>query len=193
MQNAERTLFIAIPITEQPQAFRAMQQYYVRTFESTLKSDGTFKPSKDLHITIAYIGTIGNERVAEIEQAMHDGITQFGICNLQAQLVWRNEVTLFNNAVSLTFAYDEGLELLVKCIRTSLDNHEIPFDDRFAFKAHLTVGRIAPGHILKKGRIKRSVLELLAMPTDHTLHPISITKLCLYESGNIVPCATLDL
>lgn len=193
MQNAERTLFIAIRITEQPQAFRVMQHYYVRAFESTLKSDGAFKPSQDLHVTVAYIGAIGNDRVPEIEQAMQDGITQFGMCNLQSQLVWRNEVTLFNNAVSLTFAYDGGLELLVKCMRTSLVNHAIPFDDRFTFKAHLTVGRIQPSHILKKGRIKRAVLELLAMPTDHTLHPISITKLCLYESGHIVSCFTFDL
>ena len=186
-------LFIAIPITEQPQAFQAMQHYYQRELHDILKSDGIFKPSKELHVTVAYIGAIGDDRVSEIEQATQEGIDQFNICNLQPKLAWRHEAKLFNNAVSLTFAYDEGLELLVKCIRTSLGNYAILFDDRFAFKAHLTVGRIQPSRILKKDRIKRGVLELLAMPTEHTLNPMPVVKLCLYESGHIVPSAIFDL
>ena len=187
MQNAERTLFIAIPITEQPQAFQAMQHYYQRELHDILKSEGIFKSSKDLHVTIAYIGAIDDNRIPEIEQAIQEGIDQFNMCSLEPKLIWHNEVTLFNNAVSLTFAYDEGLELLVKCIRTSLGNHAVPFDDKFAFKAHLTIGRITPGHILKKGRIKRAVLELLATPTEHIVNPISVTKLGIYKSGDSEP------
>ncbi len=184
-----KKLFIALPITEQQGMFKSMQDYFKRVLDARL-DPGEFRPSKDLHITVAYIGLITTSHMPTVEQAIQQALLQFCALGKEARLLWQREFHLFNNAVGLTFAYDEGLRLLATRIRDALTDYEISFDELHAFRAHLTIGRIKPNELVKKNRIRRLIVETLAQETAHELDPIVITQIGLYESGTVEPLKT---
>ena len=184
-----KKLFIAIPITEQQGMFKSMQDYFKRTLNPRL-DPGEFRSSKDLHITVAYIGLITTAHLPDVEQAIQQAVTQFCALGKQARLLWQHEFHLFNNAVGLTFAYDEGLQLFAKFIRAALMEREILFDERYEFRPHLTIGRIKPNELVKKGRIRRLIAETFAEKTAHELDLIIVTQVGLYEAGTVEPLKT---
>ena len=192
MEQEIKVLFVAIPIVEQHEAFTSMQEYFQRTLNSRLDR-GTFRASKDLHITIAYIGSVQIAYIPMIEQALEKAIDQFCAASKEAHLVWQHEFALFNNAVALTFAYDAGVHLLAQCIREALGEHKIPFDDRYDFETHLTIGRIKPNKLVKKNHIRSMILDICMQETEHELDPIRVEQIGLYESGHITPFKTYTI
>ncbi|MEX0848880.1 MAG: hypothetical protein WD055_01490 [Candidatus Dependentiae bacterium] len=175
------TIFIAIPIAEQLQMFENMQKYFVCMLSNKIE------PARNLHVTIAYIGQVETIHVNEILKVVKKAMKDFAMLRKPVHLLWLGEVSLYNNAIALTFAYDEGLALLAQVVRKELVRAGIQFDDKFPFRAHTTIARIKPNDMIKKISVKRDVLALIKQTTIYALHPILIKQIGVYKSGQIVP------
>ncbi len=186
MKKKNKTIFIAIPIVEQLQMFASIQSYFARMLNSKIDPAKCIA-AQDLHVTIAYIGLVSNENIRVISQAIHEAATQFALVRKPAYLLWHGQISLYNNAVALTFAHDEGLNLLANMVRNALAHHNISFDERFDFRAHTTIARIKPNHAIKKASIKRAILEILKQEHMFDLHVIKVDKIGIYASGEVDP------
>jgi 2'-5' RNA ligase len=179
-------IFIAIPISEQLQMFESLQKYFARMLNPKI-DPARCVPSQDLHVTIAYIGQVETTYVNEIVKVVKKAMKDFSMLQKPVRLLWQGEVSLYNNAIALTFAYDEGLILLAKMVRKELAEASVYFDDRFPFRAHATIARIRPNNIIKKKSVKHNILEMIKQTTTHELHPILVKQIGVYESGQTIP------
>lgn len=120
MSNHEKVvIFIAIPITDQQQMFESMQLYFARKLDPKTEL-AKCVAAKDLHVTIAYVGVVSNDEIRIIEQVVDEATKQYALLKKPAHLLWHGAVSLYNNAIALTFAYDEGLNLQVSMVRNML-------------------------------------------------------------------------
>lgn len=186
MNDQKIRLFIAVPIEEQSQMLTSMQQYAERTL-NPLIVPAAFYPSKDFHVTIAYIGSISKEFLDLVQMVLEHAVEQFQHINMPVRLKWQGEMRLFNNALSVTFAYDQGILLLARIIHEALIEAEIPFDQRYDFTPHMTLGRIKPIEALRKASVKRALQSFLETSSAHTLEPIAVKRVGLYISGETEP------
>jgi 2'-5' RNA ligase len=131
MSEGTRRLFIALWPGE------ALRNELVQaTHEHAVASGGRVVPAANLHITLAFLGSVVDSRVETIERCMDDvKIEPFEI--LFGEIVWWKRQALL--CLEPT-AGDERLQMLVDRLRRSLADRGFEVESR-PFRPHVTLAR----------------------------------------------------
>ncbi len=159
-------LFIGIPAPDTLDASgvrRAIKQH---------ARDPKLVDPDNYHITLAFLGDKPQATIPKIQHALHDATTRTPPGTGQAQ-----GLGAFPNpkhaSVIWIGIHHEPLTRLAENLHKALNEHDISFDDRHDFHAHLTIARL---------RRKQDITPLTTPHQDTDFGPFPIDTIHLYES-----------
>ena len=162
--------FVAL---ELPERFAIETAALSHKLETTL--EGRFLPPCTHHLTLAFLGEVGEPEVAAAIDALEEA------CAGTSPLLLRSDgLGKFGRATDATLwlgiAAAPELEQLAARLRDELRARDVPFDAK-PFKAHLTLAR--------RARIPHVGLPHLAFPQDDEAYDVTLYKSTLDRAGAV--------
>lgn len=160
--------FIALPL---PEAFAADAAALARRLGSSI--EGRFLPRENHHLTLAFLGDIGDREVIAAAEALDAACAESCAITLRSDGLGKfgraSDATLW-----LGIAANPALADLAARLRDELSARNVPFDDK-PFKPHVTLAR--------RARIPKRDLPPLVFPRDDIASSVVLFKSTLERAG----------
>lgn len=164
-----------------------------------------FRPVKNFHVTLVFIGSVNESLVPAIKIAIERAVAQFsneqkqGLINGIGQLMLKPGAAIMGkNAVALSLIDNYLIESLIATLLTVFQQYQIPHAERHeGLNLHVTIGRV-PIDVKKQIDTKR-FLDLLPAPIGGRAQlneTFTASTITLYEShpnSEYTPLATFKI
>lgn len=161
-------VFIAL---ELPDEFRGEVAAVSRTLAQRCR--GRFVPYQNLHVTLAFLGEVGEAQSREAIAALEEACAGAGPVPLEPDGLGKfgrsSDATLW-----LGLHQTPQLDELAERVRGSLTSHGLPYDQK-TFLAHITLAR--------RVRLPRKVLPELPFPQPAEARRVTLFKSTLDSTG----------
>lgn len=159
--------FIAL---EMPEEFVDAAQGMARSLEQV--ADGRFVPAQNYHLTLAFLGEIGEEEARGAMAAMDEACRAAGPVPVGA-----DGLGSFGKRAGLwvSVAKDPELMALAERLRGCLREHGVAFDDANSFLPHVTLAR--------RIRLPKGELPSLAFPLPCEAARVTLFRSYLEKTG----------
>ncbi len=164
--------FLAIPFpVELRSRVEALQRALMRA-----DADVRWIPPGNLHVTLKFLGEIGEEDPARISELLRPEIARYGPLDLHFEGVGRFPKGGPPRVIWVGCQGDvskvTGLAQLATRVATLIG---VPEEPR-SYSPHLTIGRV------KSGRNRESLLRAMGARADEVIGPLHVDRVCLYRS-----------
>lgn len=136
---------------------------------------GRFSPRKNYHVTLAFLGDIGEAESRDAIAALDEACDASGPIDLRPVGLGHfgkpGDATLW-----MGLEPEEGLVDLAKGVREALSSRWLTYDDK-AFRPHITLAR--------RARLPKGALPALAFPTMARAERVTLFKSTLTKDGPI--------
>lgn len=164
-----------------------------------------FRPVKNFHVTLVFIGSVNKSLVPEIKIATERAVAQFvneqkqGLLNGMGQLMLKPGASIMGkNAIALSLIDNYLIEVFIETLLRTFEQYQIPHATRHEdLNLHVTIGRV-PLDAKKQADTKR-FLDLLPTPIGaraQLSETFTASTLTLYESrpnSEYTPLATFKV
>lgn len=173
--------FIAL---ELPEEFADEAADLSRRLSKTV--DGRFVPADNYHLTLAFLGEIGESEARAAMDAIDEACRAVGPLPIDVDGLGSFGKRAGGAGLWLSVARDPELMALTERLRDGLTARGVGFDASFSFAPHITLAR--------RAKLSAGALPNLAFPLPCEAHAVTLFRSYLEKSGaRYKPLYTVDL
>ena len=162
--------FIAL---EMPEEFVDAAQGMARSLERV--ADGRFVPAQNYHLTLAFLGEIGEQEARGAMAAMDEACRAAGPVPVDADGLGSFGKRAGGAGLWVSVAKDPELMALAERLRRCLRDRGVAFDDANSFLPHVTLAR--------RARLPKGELPALAFPLPCEAARVTLFRSYLEKAG----------
>ena len=144
-----------------------------------------FKAEEKPHLTLIFFGETLEDEIEKINNSLSKAVVSskiYGGPNIK--VTFENKLILFGTAIALKVKENVQLNALRKDLANQLQKEDIPFENKFEFNPHVTLGR---SKIITAKEMEQLPIDV--NPTTDECNQFDVTHIILYKSkdGQYIP------